>query len=519
MQGLAQEPGPGPSWKRRGQGVGQNKRGERARPARAAIAGRNQRRMTLLVPFMVNAGVNFALGLLIAAFLGPAAFGLYAIAAATVVLLATAGLDWIKLAAVRFYSARTREAEPEIRATLDLVFIGAALLLCLVPAIVAAAGWRIGLPPALLAAAVAAGIGTGWFEYYGVLARALFLDRVYARLVLLRCAVALTVMVGLAWATREPLPVVLGGLAASLVAVLSVRAALSDGPLRPATFRRDWAREILRYGLPLVAGNAVYSLIPLLNRTWLAETHGLAEAGYFSLASDIGLKLFGTLATTVEILALRHVLRLDEISGRAAALAQIGRNIVLALAVVLPAAVGLWLVLPAFEKLVVPMAFRGHFAADMALLLPGFAALAAFQAALAPVFLLDKRTLATTLMALLALALNLILLVLLAPGHGAGAAPVAQSAALVAVMLLGVVLVLPRLPQAPPLRDTAIVLLATLAMAALLWPLQGRFAPAIELPLQILLGAGIYLGLVLGCDVGGWGRLLLARLRSRQRAR
>ena len=346
-----------------------------------------------------------------------------------------------------------------------------------------------------------------------MLARALVLDRVYARLVLLRCAVALTVMVGLAWATREPLPVVLGGLAASLVAVLSERAALADGPLRPATFRRDWAREILRYGLPLVAGNAVYSLIPLLNRTWLAETHGLAEAGYFSLASDIGLKLFGTLATTVEILALRHVLRLDEISGRAAALAQIGRNIVLALAVVLPAAAGLWLVLPAFEKLVVPMAFRGHFAADMALLLPGFAALAAFQAALAPVFLLDKRTLATTLMALLALALNLILLVLLAPRHGAGAAPVAQSAA------LGVVLVLPRLPQAPPLRDSAIVLLATLAMAALLWPLRGRFAPAIELPLQILLGAGIYLGLVLGCDVGGWGRLLLARLRSRRRPR
>lgn len=465
--------------------------------------------MTLLLPFVVNAGVNFALGLLIAAYLGPAAFGLYAIAAATVILLATAGLDWIKLAAVRFYSPLTRETEPEIRATLDLVFVAAALLLGLLPAVVAAADWRLGLPPALLAAAVAAGIGTGWFEYHAALARSLFLDRVYARLVLLRCAAALLAMVGAAWATREALPVVLGGLAASLVAVVSVRRALFDGPLRPAAFRRVWAGEILRYGLPLVAGNAIYSLIPLINRGWLAQAHGLAEAGYFSLASDIGLKLFGTLATTVEILALRHVLRLEQTSGRAAALAQIGRNLLLGLAVVLPAAVGFWLVLPAFEALVVPPAFRGRFAADLALLLPGFAALAIFQAALAPLFLLDKRTLATTLLALAGLVLNLLLLMLLAPGMAAGAAPLAQSAALLAVLLLGAVLVLPALPQGPPPRDLGLVLLATLVMAGLLWPLRGRFAPAVELPLQMLLGAAAYLGVVLGCDVDGWrGRLL-----------
>ena len=58
--------------------------------------------MTVLLPFVVNAGLNFVLGLLIAFFLGPAEFGRYAIGAAIIVLVNTAMLDWLKLSAIRF---------------------------------------------------------------------------------------------------------------------------------------------------------------------------------------------------------------------------------------------------------------------------------------------------------------------------------------------------------------------------------------------------------------------------------
>ena len=85
--------------------------------------------MTVLLPFLVNAVLNFALGLLIALFLGPEAFGLYAIGAALVVLVNTAALDWLKLSAVRFYTAQTRASDPGIRSTLDLLFAAAALAL------------------------------------------------------------------------------------------------------------------------------------------------------------------------------------------------------------------------------------------------------------------------------------------------------------------------------------------------------------------------------------------------------
>jgi len=80
--------------------------------------------MTVLLPFVVNAALNFVLGLLIAFFLGPAEFGRYAIGAAIIVLVNTALMDWIRLSAVRFYSLKARETEPEIRATLDVLVNG-----------------------------------------------------------------------------------------------------------------------------------------------------------------------------------------------------------------------------------------------------------------------------------------------------------------------------------------------------------------------------------------------------------
>jgi O-antigen/teichoic acid export membrane protein len=241
----------------------------------------------------------------------------------------------------------------------------------------------------------------------------------------------------------------------------------------------------------------------------------LAEAGYFSLASDIGLRLFGTLGATIEIVALRHVLSLGEKQGRDVALAQVSRNIVVVLAVVLPAAAGFWVVLPAFEALLVPPEFRGRFAAHLSLLLPGFAALAIFQAALYPVFLLDKRTLVTTLAALLGLAANLAVIVTLSATLGRFAASLAQSAAFLTVLLLTAVLVLRALPKRPSLKDITAVVVATGAMAALLWPLQGRFAAPAELLIQAVLGVAIYGGLILACNVAGWRSLLLRRLSRR----
>jgi O-antigen/teichoic acid export membrane protein len=475
--------------------------------------------MTVLLPFIVNAGLNFVLGLLVALFLGPEAFGLYAIGAATVVLVNTALLDWLKLSVVRFYSVETRESDPGIRATLDLLFAGVSLSLCALLAAALLAGVDAGLPAALLMVSVAGGIAAGWFDYHAAIARARFLDAAYARLVLVRSVAALLLMVGGAWWTRDPAVVLLGGVLSAVSAVIANRNRLADMKPAPGALRADLMRGFARYALPLVAGNAVYAAIPLVNRAILADRLGFAEAGYFSLASDIGLRLFPVLASMLEIVLLREVIRLDETRGAVAAQKRIARNMVPVLACVLPVALGFWLILPAFERLFVPASFRGHFAGHMALLLPGFAAIALFQAGLAPVFLLAKRTLVAILASLIGLAVNLAIIFAL-PGMLAPATvSIAQSAAYLTALLAMAVFALRALPVLPPLREIACVLAAGIAMGLAIWPLRGTLAAALELPLQIVLGGLVYAVVILACDVGRWRTGLKLRWLARHSAR
>lgn len=477
--------------------------------------------MTVLLPFIVNAGMNFVLGLLVALFLGPDEFGRYAIGAAIIVLVNTALMDWLKLSAVRFYSQGARQTQPEIRATLDLLAAGISLSLCALLVAAVAAGLDFRLPAMLLSAAVLSGITAGLFDYHGAIARARYLDAAYARMVIVKNLLGLVLMVGGAWWLRDATIVLLGGLASTAASLLAVRRALADAPLRLGGFRKDLAWSFACYALPLVAGNALYSLIPLINRSLLAGAHGFAEAGYFSLASDIGLRLFGTLGATIEIVLLREILRLEEEKGRAAARRRIARNLPLVLLIALPVAVGLLCVLPAFDRLVVPPSFRGSFTAYMTLLLPGFAAITVFQAALYPVFLVEKRTLVAIVAALLALAVNLGIGYWLAGPVGPQGYALAQSAAFLTVLLVTGFVALRSLP-APPLRDCGLVILAVAVMAAAVWPLRDRFAALPELLLQASLGAAIYGSVLLAGDaLHGRTRLRLwwVARRSRRRVR
>jgi O-antigen/teichoic acid export membrane protein len=476
--------------------------------------------MTVLVPFVINAGLNFVLGLLIAYFLGPAEFGRYAIGAAIIVLVNTALLDWVRLSAVRFYSLTTRETQPEIRATLDLLVAGISISLAALLVAAVAVGVDFRLPAMLLSAAVLAGIGAGLFDYHGAIARARFLDAAYARLIIVKNLMALALMVGGAWLTRDPTVVLLGGLVSVAVALLAVRRALADAPLSIKAARKDVAWMFFVYALPLVAGNAIYSLIPLMNRSLLAGAHGYAEAGYFSLASDMGLRLFGALGATLEIVLLREIIRLDETRGRLAAEKKIAKNVVIVLAVTLPVAVGLWLALPAFDRLIVPASFQGRFSAYMAILLPGFAAIAIFQAALYPVFLIGKRTGIATLVALLGLTVNVAVVASLALGGEPRAYAIAQSAGFLAVLAVTAIAALRALPQWPPLRDCGLVLLACCVMAGAIWPLRDTLAAPVELASQVAVGAAIYLAIVWLGDVARMrtGLMLWWAIRKSRRA-
>src|SRR3954447_13739778 len=106
--------------------------------------------MLFAATFLVNAGLNFLLNLLVADVLAPAEFGRYALAAAVAVLVNGLAFTWFAMSAARFTSARVDAEEPAVRATLDgslKVLAGGTLLIaCLV-----ALAWPdAGLPAGLL---------------------------------------------------------------------------------------------------------------------------------------------------------------------------------------------------------------------------------------------------------------------------------------------------------------------------------------------------------------------------------
>ncbi|MCX7326202.1 MAG: oligosaccharide flippase family protein [Hyphomicrobiales bacterium] len=465
--------------------------------------------MLLAATFAINSCLNFILGLLIARFLGPEQFGLYALGSALLVLVNAFGIDWLKLSTIRFYQQSKRASEPAIRATLDGMAALCSLALA-VPLLVAIiAGIDLSIPTAIAAAAVAAGIVGGLFDYQQAVARAREDDAIYARMVVVKNVLAFSLMAGGAWWTRDPAMVLLGSAVSSLAALSLVRKALSDAPLALGSIDRGQVKVFATYAFPLVLTNVLLSSIPLLNRAYMASAHGLAEAGYFALASDIGVKLMGTLGATVEIMLLPLAVRAFETGGQAAAQERIKHNLLIVLAIILPVATGFLLILPAFEALVVPETFRGHFSQYVWLLMPGLLAMPIMQVGFNPVFLVERRTLVSTVSASLAVALNGALLGLVALGVGgsSGRSPqavaVAMSAGFVAAALLVAGSATLRAHILPTGREALTVCCALIAMGLALWPLRAFGGTALTLALQVFLGVTIYGAVLLAGNLGG----------------
>jgi O-antigen/teichoic acid export membrane protein len=476
--------------------------------------------MLLAATFAINSGINFVMGLLIARFLGPEQFGLYALGAALLVLVNVFAIDWLKLSTIRFYTNAKRHSEPEVRATLDGLAALCTLAL-IVPLLVAvAAGVDFRVPTAIATAAVAAGVIGGLFDYQQAVARARENDVVYIRMVLVKNLLAIVLMVGGAWWTQDPALVLTGAAISALAALVAVRRPLADAPLALSRIDGAQVRLFAAYAVPLVATNVLLSAIPLVNRAFMASHHGLAEAGYFALASDIGVKLMGTLGATLEIMLLPLAVRALDREGLAASHRQIARNLAVVLAVVLPVALGLVLALPAIEALIVPAAFRGHFSTYLLLMLPAFAAMPIMQVGFNPVFLMSRRTTVSTLAALAGLVINLIAIGLLMAGFGQGAGPAAVALAMTAGFVITALIVAAGAMRhdaaRPRWRDLAFIALGLVLMGAAILPLRAIEPAALTLALQVIVGIAVHAGVMLAGDVAGCRGALSDYLQSRK---
>ncbi|EIZ82251.1 O-antigen and teichoic acid export-like membrane protein [Methylobacterium sp. GXF4] len=473
--------------------------------------------MAVIAAFVINAGLNFVLGLLIAQLLGPADFGRFALATTGAVVLNTVLFEWLRLSATRFYSGRVRVDEPWIRHGLDRAYLRIGLLLLGAAALCGAFGFGgdgAGGREAVLCGTGLAALGIGVFDYHAALARARFDGKLYLGLVAVKNVLAFILMAAAAWWLPQPAWVLAAAGLSQLAAVILLRHPLRDPamPFERPRLTATWG-IFARYGLPLIAANTAYQCLAFVNRGAIAGHAGFAEAGYFALAADVTSRSLMTLGTALDLLLFQFAVQAEEQHGRAAAEAQVAENAGTVFALLAPCAVGFWAVLPALQGLVVPDAYRGPFERYSVALMPGLFCLAMMFYALNPVFQIRRRTLPVIAAALVGLAVNGAGLLLLPALMGGMGVALAQTLGLAAAALwLGWRALTGSERIVLPWGQIGAAALACGAMGLALAPFR-HLPPAAALAVLVPAGAALYGALVWIFDIAGLRRQVVARLR------
>ncbi len=469
--------------------------------------------MTVFFAFFSNIAFNFAIGLLVAKFLGPEEYGRFALAHATAIAVQTAFFDWIRLGATRFYSERIRREDPALRATLDFGFAIIAVGLSIGASLLILSGVSFTLSNGLIALALGVAVANGLFDYHTALVRARFHDRLFARLVLVKNVLAFALMGGGAFWFGSAKMTLIGGVVSLGGAVVTARAALHDPASKPRLAEISIARSVLGYSLPIIGANLLYLSIPLANRSIVAVLYGFSETGQFSLAYDFGTKAIQAIGSALDIVLFQIAVATHELRGAAQSRQQISRNMTIVIAMVLPACTGLWLTLPSIEQLIVPQPFRGPFALLLPLMMTGLFCMAIIQYAISPIFQIEKRTAPMIAAALVACAVDFLLILFLPRNADASSLAIAQAGAMLAALVALIGFASFARPQWPRLRDLAATVLANAAMSAAILPLRDTEPGFVTLAEQIAAGVAVYAIVVMGFNVAGLRDITLARLR------
>jgi O-antigen/teichoic acid export membrane protein len=459
--------------------------------------------MAVVLTFLVNTIFNLIVGLIVAKFLGPAEYGKFALAIAVMTFGQTLAFEWIRLSAVRFYSEQSRRESPGIRATLDAAFIWVVLLFVPLALGIAFLGPHLSLPRDLFALACVASIANGLFDYQTALVRARFDDRLYIRVIVTKNLLAMVVTTGAAWATGSAEAALLGGMTSLLGSLLFSRSRLSDRDAGPERSDPGLRRHYAGYAAPIVAAVVLYQLIPLANRDLAARFFGFAETGRFALSYDLGQRAVMAIGSALDVLLFQIAVRAHDLHGAETAREQIARNIAIVFAVLAPACVGIWIILPSIEVLIVPQAFRGPFAHFLGLMLPGLFCFGLAQFSINAIFQLAHKTLPLIAAALAACIADPLFIFVLPRGSDASSLAIAQSLAFGVGLLTLLAFASANQPQWPRFRDLALTVVGCAGMAALAGPMRA-LRPGLALMLTQMFFAGtFYVLIVASFDVAG----------------
>ncbi len=462
--------------------------------------------MWMMVPFILNSLLNFVVSLLVAKFLGPAEYGRFALAVSVGIVVQTLFLDWLRLAATRFYSERARVERPQIRATLDEAFGLIAALATTAALAIFALRIDLTLSHELAALAIGVGVSNGLFDFASALVRARFHDRAYGVLVIAKNLLAFGLTVGGALLFHSANVALLGMMVSVAGSLFAARGELRDENARVRNAQRALVMRFLAYGLPIIFANFLYQTVPLVNRIAVSQINGFAEVGRISLAFEIGIRIVGAVGAALDVILFQIAVRAETTEGEAAARAQIARNLAAVFAVVLPSVAGCWLVLPSFQALFVPENFRGAFAHYFTLMTPALLAFALINYGVNTAFQIAHRLSPLVIAALVACLANFLCMIFLPATADASKFAIAQSISSCSGLVALILMLFMLKPMWPRSRDILAALAATGVMVAAGLPLRDLAPGGATLAAQIVAGVAVYGAIAYALDV--------ARLRS-----
>jgi O-antigen/teichoic acid export membrane protein len=453
--------------------------------------------------FLANSIANFVIGILVAKYLGPDEYGRFAIAFAIVGVVQSALFDWLRLSATRFYSEKVRENQPVVRASLDLAFAMVTIGLALATGLYALFGPKLDFDSTLILLALLTAAVNGLFDYSTALVRARFDDALYWRLVLVKNLLSLVLTGGGAFLFRSASVAMAGAVVSLLGTVIAARAGLTDRQAHRRFARRKMAATLAAYSAPIVAAHLVYQTIPLASRAVVADVYDFAETGQFALAFDLGMRAVLALGSALDVLLFQIAVAKHENHGDDEGRWQVGRNMAVVLAFLLPACVGVYLVMPSVELLLVPGQYRGPFGHYLTLQLPGLFSMGMILFAVNPVFQIAKKTAPMIFAALIAAAVGLALVVVLPWGADASNLARAQCGTYIAALIATLVFAAREKPIWPPPSDVIASIVATLGMVLAVHPLQAMSPGFLALIAQVVVGAAAYGALTLLFNTAG----------------
>jgi O-antigen/teichoic acid export membrane protein len=440
--------------------------------------------------------------------LSPEAYGQYVLVVATVGLCNSIVFCWLRMGLLRFLPAHL-ERPQALLSTLVTAYwwlvLGTGGLAVMVFLIFPEAPWKEFVPLGVLLLWAQA-----WFELNLELVRSRLAALRYLLISLVKAVLALglgALLIFLGLAAYGPLL----GLAVGMVfSALALTRGEWNG-VRLGTTDPQLLRSLLGYGLPLTATFALAFVIDSSDRLLIGWRLGADAAGLYAAGYDLAQGIMRLLMITVYLASYPIIVHALEQEGLHSCQQQLQRNLLLLLAVALPAATGLAVLAPNIARTLLPPAFQ-----EMASQVIPWIALAVLFSGVKSYYLdlsfyLGRYTLGQMWIALATAIVNVAFTLWWIPKMGPIGAVYATLVAYFVAFVLSMIVGHNVFPLPFPYKDTLKILVASGVMGLLLW-LIPQHRMLYVLVLQTVGAAMIYIFIIGLLNVAGYRKEILGRL-------